>query len=101
MFKAIGETVTFVFFVLFVGGCAAAYDLSSKPQLPSAAKCSGFESATFGDQLIIRGWMFTTSWAVQDLGFVRVAKTGHPDRASKNDFMLVQLPFTNGSWYKL
>jgi len=101
MFKFLGETVTFIFFVCLVGGCAAAYDLSSKAQLPSAAKCSGFESASFGDQLLIRGWMFSTSWTVQDLGFIRVAKTGHPDRASKGDFMLVQLPFTNGNWYKL
>ena len=101
MFKVLGELVTFLFVVCVVGGGAAYYALSSTPPLPSAAKCSGFESATFGDQLLIRGWMFSTAWTVQDLGFVRVAKTGHPDRASKGDFMLVQLPFTNGSWYKL
>jgi hypothetical protein len=101
MFKFLGELVTFVFVVCVIGGGAAYYDLSSKAQLPSAAKCSGFETATLRDQLLMRGWMFSTSWTVHDLGFIRVAKTGHPDRTSKNDFMLVQIPFTNGSWYKL
>ena len=93
--------VKFIGLVL-VGLClAAGVDLSSKAPVPCAANCAGYAEATLPQQVLLKVWVFSSSWTVHDLFLIRLAKTGHPDKASKEDFMLIQLPFTGGLWYKL
>jgi len=91
----------FIGLVLVSVCLAAGVDLSSKPAVPSAANCAGYAEATLPQQVLLKVWVFGSSWTVHDLFLIRLAKTGHPDKASKEDFMLIQLPFTNGTWYKV
>lgn len=88
--------------LVLVGFClASGVDLSSKAAVPAAANCSGYNEASLPQQVLLKVWVFSSSWTVHDLFLIRLAKTGHPDKAEKGDFMLVQLPFTGGTWYKL
>lgn len=93
--------VKFIGLVLVALCLAAGVDLSSKAAVPIAANCAGYAEASLPQQLMLKAWVFTAGWTVHDVFVVRVAKTGHPDKASKEDVMLVQLPFTGGLWYKL
>lgn len=79
---------------------AATVDLSSKPAVPTAAWCGGFDEASLPQQLFLRAWMSRTKFTVLDIGFVRIAKTGNPEKGEPGDFILVQVPFTGGRWYK-
>lgn len=49
--------------LVLVGLClAAGVDLSSKAQVPAAANCSGYAEATLPQQLLLKAWVFSTSW---------------------------------------
>jgi hypothetical protein len=90
----------FIGLVLVALCLAAGFDLSSKPAVPVAANCSGYAEASLTQQLALKAWVFTRAWTVQDLLVFRIAKTGNPDKAEGGDFILIQLPFTGGLWYK-
>ena len=100
MVKFVESGITFVVICVMIFGGAAAMDLSSKPAVPVAASCSGYAEASLPQQLALKAWVFTRAWTVQDLFVFRIAKTGNPDKAEGGDFILIQLPFTGGLWYK-
>ena len=91
----------FIGLVLVALCLAAGIDLSGKAQVPAAVNCSGYTEATMTQQILLKAWVFSSSWTVHDIFVVRVAKTGHPEKTSKEDFILIQLPFTNGTWYRV
>ena len=94
-----GKLFGFLIVIAGLSGIAAVHDLSSKRAVPSADKCSGYEDASLPQQLALRAWVFTRPWTVVDLGVVRIASTKHPEEEN-GEFVLIQVPFTGGLWFK-
>ncbi len=88
--------VALVVVLVVVGVCA--YDLSSKEAVPTAVKLAGYDEQGLATKAAMRVMMMAQpKWTVSNCLLFRVASTGD----SEKDLKLVQLPFTNGSWYKL
>jgi hypothetical protein len=98
--NTINKIVLTVFTVFIIVAGSAAWDLSNQSSTPSAAKCSGYGEATLIQKGLLKIYMTTAPWTVVDLKVVRVASVGDPMSPKQGDLVLVQLPFTGGTWYR-
>ena len=99
-FSLVKKTIAVVFFFVAVLVCIGAYDISNQEGVPSAAKCAGFKEASLPQQLVLRAYVYAQPWTVKNFFFFRAATSGSFERRDQGDVVLIQLPFTGGTWYR-
>jgi len=100
LFSLVRKVIAVGFFFLSIVVCVSAYDISRQEAIPSAAKCSGFNEASLPQQLALRAYVYAQPWTVNNMWVLRVATNGNPQRRNQDDVVLIQLPFTGGTWYR-
>lgn len=100
LFGLIRKVLAVGFFLAAVVVCIGAYDISNQEGMPSAAKCAGFKEASLPQQLVLRAYVYAQPWTVKNFFFFRAATSGSFERRNQGDVVLIQLPFTGGTWYR-